>query len=125
MLATGLALFVPGRRALAREIAQERRELALPAAPAWQRLRLDVLLVAARRSAEVIVVRTGALDAPLGSVFEGRSVELPSHLLLVPLLAWAGGVLLSARLLLALAMRLPGCPTALRRAARRDCWFAA
>jgi putative ABC transport system permease protein len=107
VLATGLALFVPGRRALGREIAQERRELARPAAPAWQRLRLDVLLVAAAALGEVIVVRTGALDAPLGSVFEGRSVELPSRLLVVPLLAWAGGVLLSARLLLALAMRLP------------------
>ena len=89
MLVTALALFIPGRRALAREIGQERRELALAAPPAWRRLRLDVLLLAAAALAEVVVLRTGALDAPPGSVFEGRSVSLPSHLLLVPLLAAA------------------------------------
>jgi putative ABC transport system permease protein len=107
MLVTALALFIPGRRSLAREIGQERRELALAPPPAWRRLRLDILLLAAAALAEAIVVRTGALDAPAGSVFEGRSVSLPSHLLLVPLLAWAGGVLLMARLLLALVVRLP------------------
>ena len=106
LLATGLALFVPGRRALVREIGQERRELALSAPPAWRRLRLDLLLLAAAALGELIVVRTGALDATPGSVFEGRSVSLPSRLLVVPLLAWVGGALFAARLLLATAMRL-------------------
>ena len=107
MLVTALALFIPGRRALAREIGQERRELALAAPPAWRRLRLDFVLLGAAALAEVVVMRTGALDAPPGSVFQGRSVSLPSHLLLVPLLAAVGGVLLSARLLIAVALRLP------------------
>ena len=106
LLATGLALFVSGRRALVREIGQERRELALSAPPAWRRLRLDLLLLAAAALGELIVVRTGALDATPGSVFEGRSVSLPSRLLVVPLLAWVGGALFAARLLLAIAMRL-------------------
>ena len=107
MLVTGLALFVPGRRALAREIAQERRELALASPPAWRRLRLDVLLLAAAALAELVVLRSGALDAAHGSVFEGRAVSLPAYLLLVPLLAWVGGVLLATRLLVAIASRLP------------------
>jgi putative ABC transport system permease protein len=112
VLATAAALFVPGRRALAREIAGERRELALPLPPAWWRLRLDVLLLAAAALAELVLVRTGGLDAQPGSVFAGRSVSLPSYLLVVPLVAWLGGVLLSVRLLLAVTLRLaaPGPP---------------
>jgi putative ABC transport system permease protein len=107
MLSTGLALFLPGRRALNREIAQERRELALREAPAWQRLRLDLLVVAAAVLGEVVVVRSGALDAARGSVSEGRAVSLPSRLLVVPLLAWIGACLLCTRLLLAIVTRLP------------------
>src|SRR4029077_7257028 len=34
-------------------------------------------------------------------------VSLPSYLLLIPLLAWVGGVLVVVRVLLALALRLP------------------
>ena len=56
------------------------------------------------RSSSCARARSTLHSAP---VFEGRAVELPSRLLVVPLLAWAGGVLLLARLLLALAMRLP------------------
>jgi putative ABC transport system permease protein len=107
MLVTALALFIPGRRALAREIGAERRELALAAPPAWRRLRLDFVALAAAALAEAVVLGTGALDAPPGSVFAGRSVSLPSYLLLVPLLASAGGVLLAARLLMAVALRVP------------------
>jgi putative ABC transport system permease protein len=111
ILVTGFALFVPGRRALVREIAQERRELTLLSAPAWQRVRLDLFLIVAAVASEAIVVWTGALDAPLASVSEGRSVSLPSRLLVVPLLVWAGGVLLAARLLLAIAVRVPVAPS--------------
>ena len=107
MLVTGLALFLPARRSLSREIGQERRELALAPPPAWHRLKLDVLLLAAAALAELIAWQTGALDLAAGSMFEGRSVSLPTHLLLAPLAAWAGGVLLVTRLLVALATRLP------------------
>ena len=107
LLATGLALFVPGRRALVREIAHERRELALPAPHAWWRFRLDLLLLSAAIAGELVFALTGALDGQRGSVFAGRSVALPSRLLVVPLLAWVGGVLVSARVLLALALRMP------------------
>jgi putative ABC transport system permease protein len=107
VVVTALALFIPGWRALDREIAHERRELALVRAPSWRRLWLDVALLAAAVLAEIFVLRSGALDTPPGSVFEGRAVSLPSYLLLVPLLAWVGGVLLAARALLAVALRLP------------------
>ena len=106
-LVTALALFLPGRRSLAREIGQERRELALVRQPAWRRLRLDVLLLAAAVVAEAVAWRTGALEPVQASVFEGRSVSLPSQLLLAPLLAWVAGVLLATRLLLAIVTRLP------------------
>ncbi len=107
MLVTALALFIPGRRSLTREIGQERRELALAAEPAWRRLRIDVVLISAALLAEIVAVRAGAFEARLGSVSEGRSVSLPSYLLLAPLVGWVGGVLLSARLMLALVTRLP------------------
>jgi putative ABC transport system permease protein len=68
---------------------------------------LDVLLLVAAALVELVVLRSGALDAAHGSVFEGRAVSLPTYLLLVPLLAWVGGVLLATRLLAAIALRLP------------------
>lgn len=107
MLVTALALFIPGRRSLTREIGQERRELALAPEPAWRRLRIDVVLISAALLAELVAVRVGAFEAPQGSVSQGRSVSLPSYLLLAPLVGWVGGVLLSARLVVALVTRLP------------------
>src|SRR5262249_48584181 len=107
LLVTALALYVPGRRALAREIAEERRELALSAPPMWRRSWLDVVLLGAAAVAALIALRARALEGTSGSVFEGRSVSLPSYLLLIPLLAWIGGVLVTVRVLLALALRLP------------------
>ena len=76
--------------------------------PAWRRLWLDVAPArrgrASPRSSSCVRERS---TAPPGSVFAGRSVSLPSYLLLVPLLAAAGGVLLATRVLLAIALRLP------------------
>ena len=70
--------------------------MSLAPAPAWRRLRLDFVLLAAAAVAEGCrAARAGAFDAPGGSVSEGRSVSLPSHLLLAPLVAWLGGVLLA------------------------------
>ena len=49
----------------------------------------------------------GAFDAPGGSVSAGRAVSLPSHLLLAPMVAWLGGVLLAVRLVEAGTSRIP------------------
>jgi len=134
MLVTALALYVPGRLSLRHEISQERRELAVASAPAWQRWRLDFALLTAAGIAEAIAFAAGAFDAPSGSVSAGRAVSLPSHLLLAPLVAWVGGTLLSARIFLAIAQRLPVPPPprfgpvirgSLSRSLRRRPWALA
>jgi putative ABC transport system permease protein len=107
MLATALALYIPGRRSLSREISQERMEMAGASVPAWRRLGLDFALLAAAAVAEVVAVRAGAFDAPSGSVYAGQAVSLPSHLLLPALVAWLGGMLLSVRVFQTIASRLP------------------
>src|SRR5439155_15466641 len=93
MLTTALALYVPGRRSLSREIDQERAELSPTRVPTWRRLRLDYALLAGAAVAEIIAFRAGAFEARAGSVYAGRAVTLPSHLLLPPLVAWLGGTL--------------------------------
>ena len=107
VVVTALAGYVPAHRSLSREIGQERGEMVVSPLPAWRRLRFDVVLVAATAVAEVVAFRAGAFDAPAGSVYNGRAVSLPSHLLLAPLGAWVGGMLLAVRLFQMLASRFP------------------
>ena len=107
---TGLALYLPARRSVAREISEERRELQTTDVPQWRRWSLDLVLLAAAGIAEVLAVRGGALDPPAGSVYSGVAISLSSNLFAAPLLAWIGGVLVGVRLLLALLQRLPSPP---------------
>ncbi len=107
MLATGLALYLPGQGALSREVSGERRELALERLAAWRRLRLDYVAVAVSAIAIAIALRTAAFDSPAGSVSTGEATSLPSQLLLLPLAAWFAGTLLSVRGFEAVATRLP------------------
>jgi putative ABC transport system permease protein len=107
MLTTALALYMPGRRSLGREISQERREMAAVHVPAWRRLRVDFALLAAAAIAEVLAVRAGAFDPPATSVSAGQSVSLPSRLVLAPLVTWLAGMLLLARVVVAVGSRLP------------------
>ncbi len=108
MLVTGVALYVPARLSLAREVGGERAELRPNRYPAWRRFGLDFVLLALAGVAEVVAFRSGAFDATQGSVYAGQSVSLPSHLLLAPLVAWVGGTLLAVRVCEALAARSPG-----------------
>jgi putative ABC transport system permease protein len=107
MLTTALALYVPGRRSLRRDVSGQRRELTVDPVPAWRRWRLDVVLLAAAAIAEVIALRSGAFDAPTASVSAGESASLPSRLMLAPIVAWFGGTLLSVRVVHAITSRLP------------------
>jgi putative ABC transport system permease protein len=107
LIITGVALYVPGRRSLGREVSEERAELAVARAPAWRRFGLDFALLAVAGIAEAVALRAGAFDAPMGSVSTGQSVSLPTYLLLAPLLAWIGGILLAVRFFEALAARAP------------------
>jgi putative ABC transport system permease protein len=135
MVSTALALYLPGRRSLHREISQERSEMALGSAPGWRRFRLDFVLLAATIAGEIVALRTGAFNAPAGSVYAGRAVSLPSHLLLAPMGAWIAGVLLSVRVFDAVASRFPlpaqprgfGAPVwgSLVRSVRRRSWSLA
>jgi putative ABC transport system permease protein len=131
---TALALYVPTRRSVDREISQERRHLRVRQVPTWRRRHLDLVLLAAGMIAGIVALRTGAFDPPSGSVYAGVAVSVPSGLLVAPLLLWVGGVLLCVRLLLALASRLPTpasasfdavVPGILRRGLRRRPWALA
>jgi putative ABC transport system permease protein len=131
---TALALYVPTRRSVDREISQERRHLRVRQVPTWRRRHLDLVLLAAGVIAGIVALRTGAFDPPSGSVYAGVAVSVPSGLLVAPLLLWVGGVLLCVRLFLALAARLPThasasfgavVPGILRRGLRRRPWALA
>jgi putative ABC transport system permease protein len=96
-IATGLALYLTGRRSIDREINEDRaRHSARP--PLWRRAWLDVIATA------VVVIGTGialqqhAFDGAAGSVYFGRAVQLNLILLVLPLAVWISGSLLAARL---------------------------
>ncbi len=107
VLATGLALYLPGRRALGREVSGERREMAEERPAAWRRWRLDYAAVLIAGGAALVALRNGAFDAPAGAVSTGESTSLKSHLLLLPLGVWFAGTLLSVRAFEGLARNLP------------------
>jgi putative ABC transport system permease protein len=131
MLTTSLALYIPGRRSLSREVSQERAEIAIVSVPLWRRLRLDFALLVAATIAEAIAYSVGAFDPPVASVSAGEAVEFPFRLLLAPLIAWFGGTLLLVRIFAGIASRLqlPSPPRldplirgTLKRSLRRRPW---
>lgn len=96
-LTTTVALYLPARRALTHQVAEERREIEANVAPAWLRLRLDVvMLVAAALIGGVTYLTGGFKPTPI----EGQSVSLSFYILLAPLCFWVGATLLLVRLLL-------------------------
>jgi putative ABC transport system permease protein len=105
VLTTAVALYLPGRRALTREVNEERREMeAEQTVPGWLRLRLDLALLLAAAVVGTITYLAGGYKP---TAAEGQSVSLSFYVLLAPLLGWIGASLLGVRLLLALAHRLP------------------
>jgi putative ABC transport system permease protein len=133
LLATGAALYAAGRRAINRDISEERAQLS-SRPPAWRRLRLDIAVLVVVAVAEGIALRTGAFEGVAGSVYYGRSVSLRMHLVIVPIGVWIAGVLLLARGVERFFSRLPlpspprfGRPLRgiLTRSVRRRSWAAA
>jgi putative ABC transport system permease protein len=98
LLATGAALYVTGRRMIDREIKEERGQL-WTHPPAWRRYRLDLVGMAALLVATAIIVKNSGFEGTPGSVYEGRSVQLPLGLLLLPVGAWVAGSLFGGRVL--------------------------
>jgi putative ABC transport system permease protein len=132
-LATGAALYGAGRRAINRDISEERAQLS-SRPPAWRRLRLDIAALLVVAIAEGIALRTGAFEGVAGSVYYGRSVSLQMHLVIVPIGVWIAGVLLLGRAVERLFSHLPpprpprfGRPLRglLTRSVRRRSWAAA
>jgi len=105
-LAAGAALYASGRRAINREISEERAQLS-SRPPAWRRLRLDVAVLLVVAITEGIALRAGAFEGVAGSVYSGRAVSLRMHLVIVPIGVWIAGVLLLARVVERLFSRLP------------------
>ncbi len=104
---TAIALYLPARRSVRREVSEERRSMRAPTVPAWRRLGLDVALLMAAVLIEIVAIRRGALDPPAGSVYAGVAVSLPAGLLPAPLLVWVGGLLLCVRTMLAIVAHAP------------------
>ena len=97
LFATGTALFVTGRRAIDREIDDDRARWA-HRIPVWRRYRLDMIAVLVVAIATAVAVSQSAFNGTPGSVYVGRSVRLSLVLLLLPIVAWLAGGLLAGRL---------------------------
>ena len=95
--ATGLALFLTGRRSIDREINEDRAALTRRV-PLWRRVRLDLVAVTIVVVGTVLALRARAFDGTPGSVYFGRSVELNLALLVLPVAVWIAGALLAARI---------------------------
>lgn len=102
--ATGLALYLTGRRSIDREINGDRARHTL-IVPIWRRARLDLIGVAVVAVGTATAVRSGAFDGAPGSVYFGRGVTLNVALLVLPLAVWITGSLLGARIVGALLGR--------------------
>lgn len=96
--ATGLALYVTGRRSIDREIDEDRARLAARP-PAWRRYRLDLVGLVVVVAGTAWAIATDAFAGAPGSVYFGRAVHLDLWLLVLPVVVWITGSLLGARLL--------------------------
>jgi putative ABC transport system permease protein len=132
-LATGVALYASGRRAITRQISDERAQLA-SRAPLWRLLGIDFLILGAAVAVEWYQRRHGGFEGVRGSVYFGRAVELQLHLVIVPIGIWLGGVLVLGRVVERVFAHLPlplghrfGRPLRglLTRSIRRRSWAAA
>ncbi|HEV3124017.1 MAG TPA: ABC transporter permease [Candidatus Dormibacteraeota bacterium] len=104
VLTTTVALYVPARRALMREVAEERREVALAVTPFWMRARIDCALLAMAAIVGLVTWLTGGYKPTPAA--EGQSVSLSFYVLLAPLLFWVGGTLIIVRGLLTALERM-------------------
>ena len=94
--ATGLALYVTGRRSIDREINEDRGRLA-GRAPLWRRAGLDVVGAVVVVGGTTVALSRHAFDGEAGSVYFGRAVKLDLALLVLPVMVWIAGCLLLAR----------------------------
>jgi putative ABC transport system permease protein len=132
-LATGLALYAAGRRAITHQISDERAQLA-SRPPLWRRFGIDFLILGAAAAVAWYQRRHGGFEGVHGSVYYGRSVVLRQYLVIIPIGIWLGGVLVLGRVVERVFAYLPlprrhrfGRPIRglLTRSIRRRSWAAA
>jgi putative ABC transport system permease protein len=107
LLVTGLALYLPSRRALDREVTGESRALAVDEDPPWRRHHLDLIAAGLTAVSAVAAQMLGLFEAPRGNVTHGVHSDLRSYMLLLPIAGWLAGITLGARLSEATAHRTP------------------
>jgi putative ABC transport system permease protein len=92
VLLGGIGVFLPARRMVAGEIAEERRQVSGPTRPAWLRIHLDIGLLAA---AGLAVWFSGSYNsrAAASGASETAAVSLGVYAFLGPLLFWLGAAL--------------------------------
>ena len=95
-VATGLALYITGRRNIDREINEDRARLSR-SVPLWRRARLDIVGCVVVVVGTAGALRAHAFDGASGSVYFGRSVTLNLSLLVLPIAVWFAGSLVAAR----------------------------
>jgi putative ABC transport system permease protein len=99
------AIYVPGRRSLVEEVADERRSMVEGKAPRWLVARADIALLLGSGIVALVAYFAGGYKVT-AAASEGQSVALSFFFLLCPLFAWLGVTLLVARGLLGVAGRL-------------------
>jgi putative ABC transport system permease protein len=104
VVATALALYVPGWRSLRREVSDESRQVEVDRVPLWLRFRLDLLLLVLAAAIEGVTFLAGGFTPAQN---EGQALSLSFYILLAPMLAWFGATLLGVRLALLGSRRLP------------------
>ena len=104
-LATGIALYAAGRRAINRQISDERAQLASHR-PVWSLLGIDFLILAAVAAVEWYQRRHGGFECAGIRLLRPCRVPTPApgH---VPIGVWLGGVLLLGRVVERVFAHLP------------------
>jgi putative ABC transport system permease protein len=100
---TLLAIYLPARKALLRDVTEARQEVVAAERPGWLRARLDLWLLVGAAVVSAAFVLTGGFRPKPGAVEE--TVAKSFYILLAPWCLWLGGVLLAARILLGVSRR--------------------
>jgi putative ABC transport system permease protein len=95
--ATGLALYLTGRRSINQEINEDRAKFILRP-PKWRRYWLDGIGLSVTAIATFFVITYGGFEGSPGSVYVGRSVTIALWLLALPIVLWLCGSLLGGRI---------------------------
>ena len=102
--ATGLALYVTGRRSIDQEINEDRARY-VTGQPKWRQYWLDLVGITIVAIATYVVIITAGFEGSPGSVYVGRSVSIPLGLLCLPIVVWIAGSLFGGRIIARVLVR--------------------